>query len=74
MKDKKFYIGYTGNLIRRYTEHQQGKNISTAKRRPLELIFYEAFRKKEDALRREEYFKTTKGKTMLRIILKEYLC
>lgn len=69
LKDGKNYIGYTTNLVRRYSEHQQGKNISTAKRRPLELIFYEAFRSKEDALRREGYLKTTKGKVML----KEYL-
>lgn len=73
LKDNKNYIGFTNNLLRRYAEHQQGKNVSTAKRLPLELIFYEAFRNKEDALRREEYLKTTKGKVMLRVIMREYL-
>ncbi len=73
LKDSKHYIGYTKNLLRRYSEHKQGWNISTAKRRPLELIFYEAFLNNEDALRREEYFKTTKGKTMLKVVLKEFL-
>ena len=72
-KDNKFYIGSTDNLKRRLKEHQQGKNISTAKRLPLELIYFEGHRSKLDASRRENYFKTTKGKTTLRTMLKEYL-
>jgi len=73
LKDKNFYIGFTNDLKRRLTEHQRGENISTAKRLPVRLIFYEAFLAKEDARRREKYFKTTKGKTTLRQMLKEYL-
>ncbi len=72
-KDRKFYIGYTSDLKRRLQEHQRGKNVSTAKRLPIELVFYEAFRSQEDARRREDYFKTTKGKTTLRLMLKGYL-
>ncbi len=72
-KDRKFYIGYTSDLKRRLQEHQRGKNVSTAKRLPIELVFYEAFRSQEDARRREDYFKTTKGKTRLRLMLKGYL-
>ncbi|MEK7162105.1 MAG: GIY-YIG nuclease family protein [Patescibacteria group bacterium] len=45
----------------------------TKNRRPLELIFYEAFPNKLDALRREAYFKTTKGKTTLKQMIKEFL-
>ncbi|MBT4516507.1 MAG: GIY-YIG nuclease family protein [Candidatus Komeilibacteria bacterium] len=73
LRDKRFYIGQTNNLERRLSEHNQGKNISTFVRRPLELIFYEAYLNKKDALRREKYFKTTKGKTTLKQMLKEYL-
>ena len=70
LKDGKFYIGYTNNIERRLDEHNSGKNISTANRRPLELIYYEAHRSKDDAQRRESYFKTTKGKVTLRQILR----
>ncbi len=73
LKDYKFYLGFTSDLKRRLQEHNRGKNVSTAQRLPLELIFYEAFLNKKDALRREEYFKTTKGKTTLKQMLKEYL-
>ena len=73
LRDKLFYIGLTNNLNRRLSEHQNGRNISTRNRRPLKLIFYEAYLNKEDAERRERYFKSTKGKTTLKQLIREYL-
>lgn len=73
LKDRLFYIGYSEDLKNRIKDHNSGKNNSTKNRRPLELIFYEAFAHKADALRREAYFKTTKGKTTLKQMLKEFL-
>lgn len=55
-KDKKLYIGFTDNLRRRFSEHNQGKQKPTKPRGPLKLIFYEAYLNKGDALRREKYF------------------
>ncbi|MBN1972554.1 MAG: GIY-YIG nuclease family protein [Sedimentisphaerales bacterium] len=66
LKDRNFHIGFTGDLKRRLTEHQAGKNISTKPGLPLKLIYYEAHLSKTDAERREQYFKTTKGKSALR--------
>jgi predicted GIY-YIG superfamily endonuclease len=37
------------------------------------LIFYEAYKNKYDALRREKYLKTTKGRTTLKSMLREFL-
>lgn len=73
LKDQNFYIGSTNDIKRRLQEHQQGKNTSTAKRLPVELIYFEAHLSKEDALRREQYFKTTKGKVTLRQMLRDFL-
>jgi putative endonuclease len=72
LKDGNLYFGQTNNLVRRYNQHQNGENVSTKNRRPFELIFFEAYRHKSDALKRERYFKTTKGKTVLRIMLKNF--
>jgi putative endonuclease len=69
-KDKKLYIGYSANLQKRFLEHQKGEVESTKYRRPLELIFYEAFRDKRDAMRREKYFKTDKGKSSPRQVIR----
>jgi len=69
-KDKNFYIGFSENLEQRLDEHNSGKNISTKPRRPFSLKYYEAHTSKSDALRRERYFKTSKGKATLKQILK----
>lgn len=73
LKDSKFYIGFTKDLRKRFSQHQNGESISTAPRRPFELIFYEAYKNKYDALRREKYFKNTKGKIVIRTMLREFL-
>jgi len=72
-KDKKFYIGFTGDLQRRLKEHNTGKNISTKSKRSLKLIYYEAHSSKKDAMRRKRSFKTTKGKSTLKQMLRDSL-
>lgn len=72
-KDNKFYIGFTSDLKRRIKEHDDGKTQSTKSRRPLKLLYYEAHLSNNDALRREAYFKTAKGKSTLRLVLREAL-
>ncbi|PIR79783.1 MAG: excinuclease ABC subunit C [Candidatus Levybacteria bacterium CG10_big_fil_rev_8_21_14_0_10_35_13] len=72
-KNKDFiYVGITANLKKRFFEHNNKEELSTKAYTPLKLIFYEAYRNEKDARRREEYFKTTKGKTTLRMMLREY--
>ncbi|OGK13847.1 hypothetical protein A3A93_05670 [Candidatus Roizmanbacteria bacterium RIFCSPLOWO2_01_FULL_38_12] len=71
-KYDEFYCGYTEDLRKRYTEHKNGK-VKSTKNRDMSLLFYEAFRSEKDARRREQYFKTTKGKRTLKIMLKDSL-
>jgi putative endonuclease len=66
-------LGSTSNLRRRIQQHQRGENTSTARRLPIELFYFEGHRSKIDALRREKYFKTTKGKISLRQMLRDSL-
>jgi len=72
-KDNNFYIGFSENIEQRLDEHNAGKNISTRNRRPFKLIYSESHTSKSDALRREKYFKSSKGKTTLKQILKDAL-
>jgi len=72
-KDNNFYTGYTENLRNRIEKHKNGQVFATKGRLPVILIFYEAYLNKYDALRRESYLKSEKGKTTLRSMLKEYL-
>ncbi len=73
LKDNKFYIGYSSDLKRRLKEHETGGSNSTKKRLPFKLVYYEAHTNKEDAKRREKYFKTSKGKSSLKQILRNGL-
>ena len=68
-KDHLLYIGYTTNIEERVKSHNDGKTISTAPRRPLQLIFCEFYLFEADARRREMYFKTTAGKKAIRLML-----
>ena len=72
-KDQKFYIGYTKDLKRRMVEHRSGGCHTTYRLREPELIFYEAYRCNSDGKRREKYFKTSKGKKTLRLMLRDTL-
>jgi len=56
-KDKKLYTGYTNDLKRRFNEHNSGFNRSTKGRGPFELIYYEAYKAKQDAVHREKMLK-----------------
>lgn len=73
LKDEKFYIGFTRNVLSRLDDHNRGNNSSTRCRRPLKLIYFEGHLNKTDALRREKYFKTSRGKRVLKLILRDYL-
>ena len=65
-KDKNFYTGFTKDLKLRFDQHKKGLVESTKNRRPVMLIYYEASLSKEDAIRRERYFKTYNGKIFLK--------
>jgi putative endonuclease len=72
-KDNKFYVGFTDDLKNRFVQHNKGKVKSTASRCPFILIYYEACLSKQDAIKREKYFKTGFGRRFLNNRLENYL-
>ena len=71
-KDKGLYTGFTDNLKRRIKEHNQGLVASTKNRRPLELIYFEGYKNKSSAQKREGYLKIGWGRNYLKKILDNY--
>ncbi|MEK7508767.1 MAG: GIY-YIG nuclease family protein [Patescibacteria group bacterium] len=71
-KDNKLYTGYTNNLRRRFSEHNDGKSESTKNRRPFSLIYYEAFLHQQDATAREKFLKTEWGRKFLKKALSNF--
>jgi putative endonuclease len=72
-KDHNFYTGFTSDLKRRIKEHLNGEELSTKLRKPLQLVYYEAYLLKPDAESREKYLKTSMGRRVIRKQLKNFL-
>jgi len=53
--DNNFYTGYTNDLEKRISLHNDGKVKSTKYRRPLELVYFEGCFNQQDATHREKY-------------------
>lgn len=68
----KYYIGYSADLKRRFLQHKRGEVHTTKRFGEIQLVFYEAFLNEKDARRREIYFKTTKGKRAIDLMLREW--
>ncbi|MEZ4777422.1 MAG: GIY-YIG nuclease family protein [Bacteroidia bacterium] len=55
------YYGQTNNLEVRLAQHQSGKEKSTKNRGPWELIYFETFKTRAEAMKREKFFKSPAG-------------
>ena len=54
-KDDSLYTGWTNDLKKRITSHNAGKGAKYTKaRRPVELVYYEEFQTREEAMKREQ--------------------
>ena len=73
-KDRSFYIGYTSDLKRRLSEHQNGKGGRTTRiKSGWELIYFEAYLDKRDAIGREKFLKGGSGRKYLYKQMSNYL-
>jgi putative endonuclease len=70
--DTGLYIGMSGDLRRRFLEHQSGESQSTKSRGPWKLIYYEAYLEKQDAAQRETFLKSGSGRRFLDKQLKNH--
>ncbi len=72
-KNGKGYTGSTGKLPEiRLKEHNIGTNQWTKANGPFELMYYESYICKADALRREKFFKSGLGRKLKKIIIKYF--
>ena len=60
--DASFYIGYSTDIKRRLTEHNEGRSAYTARKIPWKLVYWEEFEDKTTALRRELFLKKQKNR------------
>lgn len=65
----RFYTGSTSNLEMRLQQHNSNQSTSTKNRGPWDLVYHEEFGTLVEAVRRERYFKTGRGRDELRKLL-----
>ncbi|MCL9807939.1 GIY-YIG nuclease family protein [Flavobacterium luminosum] len=68
----KTYVGFTSNLIERFASHNAlGKKGYTIKYRPWKVIHVDFFSEKSEALKREKYLKSGKGREFIKEIISQ---
>ncbi len=67
--DGTLYAGWTNHLEKRMKAHNNGSGAKyTRTRRPVELVYYEEFETKEEAMRREYAIKQLSRQEKLKLI------
>ncbi|MDA3840711.1 MAG: GIY-YIG nuclease family protein [Patescibacteria group bacterium] len=64
-KDGNRYTGFSSDLKKRIEDHQKGRIEITKNRRPLKLVYYEAFIDEKAARDQEIFYKTSQGRRIL---------
>ncbi len=69
-KDSKHtYVGSTGDVERRISEHNNGKVKSSKPYRPYEVLLKEEFKSLIEARNKESFYKSTTGRRRLKQII-----
>lgn len=73
-KTKELYFGFTSDLSKRLEEHNAGRVVSIADKRPWEYVYCESYRSEKDARIREQKLKQYgNARTYIKNRLKESL-
>mgnify|MGYP002618031233 CR=1 FL=1 len=71
--DSTLYTGWTNDLNKRIKAHNSGKGAKyTRARRPVELVYYERFLTRQEAMKREWEIKQLARKDKLKLIEKNF--
>ena len=74
-KDGSYYTGWTNDLKKRLQAHNDGKGAKYTKyRRPVQLVYYETFKSKQEAMSREYAIKHLSRKEKEELIQDQALC
>jgi putative endonuclease len=64
-----FYKGHCENIESRLKEHNSGMTHSIKPYIPFRLFYFEEFQTREEAIKREKYFKTSAGRRFLKTVI-----
>jgi putative endonuclease len=64
-----FYKGHCKDLQKRLLQHNSGMTESIRPYIPFEIVYFEKFETLREAIKREKYFKSSRGREFLKKIL-----
>jgi len=67
----RYYTGSTSDLPARLLQHNSDQSLSTKHREPWQLVHQETYETLAEAVRRERYFKTGRGREELKRLLSQ---
>jgi len=59
------YTGHTGNLDDRLARHNGNRELATKNRGPFKLVYKEVFKTRAEAMSREKFLKSGKGRAFI---------
>jgi len=68
LKDGNFYTGHTSDIKDRLARHNRGEVRSTKARRPFSLVYWEVFKTRSEAMKRERKLKLLKHEDKLKLV------
>ena len=68
-QSRKIYIGQTNNISKRIVRHNAGQVLSTKAYSPWNLVHVEEYATRTEAMKREKFLKSGKGREWLHGIL-----
>ena len=69
LKDKSFYIGQCEDLDKRMSKHFDGMSKYTATKLPLRLVYFEIYKTRTLALKREKAVKNKKSRKYIEYLI-----
>ncbi|MFQ5924895.1 MAG: GIY-YIG nuclease family protein [Dehalococcoidia bacterium] len=60
-----FYTGFTKDVEKRLSQHNEGKVKATKRVRPFKIVYSEAYQNATEARRREYYIKSQKSRKFI---------
>ena len=61
----RYYVGYTNDIDRRFSEHNRIKHKYTDSGIPWSLVYSETYNTKKEAMQREKFIKSQKSKQFI---------
>lgn len=69
----RYYIGQTNNIDLRLKRHNNNLVKSTKNRGPWEIVYYEKYTSRSEAIKRERYLKSLKSKKVIEQLISKHL-